>query len=583
MCAIAALTIAAVSANAQTAKVRIVHNAADPGARLVDVYAAGQKIADNFPFRHATRWLTVPANLTIPISINQPTSTDVSDKVIKTFSTPSLQNGKSYIVVANGVGIVADFDATVNTDIALDLFPIADVDSLSRTKGLHDIYAYHGITDAPAVNLYAEGVPQALIRGLKYGESKKISVPPGATYTLKLTAAADTVNAVRTYKLPVEADDTTSVFVFASGFLNPGKNKSGASGELFFTPLYDDKDNTATFVRAERLPSTMYNGKDGYVQIIHNCPEPAADKVDLYVNGTRIGQSFAYRKATGFLPLPAGVLYSVSVNLPGSANEFDKEVAKFELELEPEKSYYGIASGTLDKEGFTPVAGRNIDFTIIGAPAQKASTNADKIQAAVFHGSPDAPAVDVFVNGAKVDAISNLDYAGRTPYADLNPGTYVLGVAPKGGTPIANFGLTLPEGAKGAAGLVVASGFLAPTGAKANRTFGLLLVLPTGDVAELGAAPTSVEETIIEAGSNAIMPNPAADVAQLRYTLNAQSAVRISIVDALGNEVLQTNEGILNAGVHTTPLALGTLTTGTYTARILSNGAAVPVRFAVVR
>ena len=50
----------------------------------------------------------------------------------------------------------------------------------------------------------------------------------------------------------------------------------------------------------------------------------------------------------------------------------------------------------------------------------------------VVHASPDAPAVDVWVNGAV--AFSNAPFKGITAYADLAPGSYKVQVSPAGAT-----------------------------------------------------------------------------------------------------------------------------------------------------
>jgi LPXTG-motif cell wall-anchored protein len=50
----------------------------------------------------------------------------------------------------------------------------------------------------------------------------------------------------------------------------------------------------------------------------------------------------------------------------------------------------------------------------------------------VVHASPDAPAVDVWVNGAV--AFSNAPFMGITDYAKLEPGTYQVQVSPTGAT-----------------------------------------------------------------------------------------------------------------------------------------------------
>lgn len=46
----------------------------------------------------------------------------------------------------------------------------------------------------------------------------------------------------------------------------------------------------------------------------------------------------------------------------------------------------------------------------------------------VLHGSPDAPSVDVFANGAKVDALSGLEFGKITKYVAVPAGAYTIKV-----------------------------------------------------------------------------------------------------------------------------------------------------------
>lgn len=55
-----------------------------------------------------------------------------------------------------------------------------------------------------------------------------------------------------------------------------------------------------------------------------------------------------------------------------------------------------------------------------------------KAMVRVVHASPDAPAVDVWVNGAV--AFSNTPFKGITSYAALDPGSYQVQVSPAGAT-----------------------------------------------------------------------------------------------------------------------------------------------------
>ena len=60
----------------------------------------------------------------------------------------------------------------------------------------------------------------------------------------------------------------------------------------------------------------------------------------------------------------------------------------------------------------------------VAAPASAASNSMVR----VLHGSPDAPEVDVYVNGDKVDALSGLSFGDLSAYVAVPGGTYAIKV-----------------------------------------------------------------------------------------------------------------------------------------------------------
>ncbi|MCG6960674.1 DUF4397 domain-containing protein, partial [bacterium BMS3Abin03] len=86
---------------AQTARLQVIHNAADPAAVSVDIYLNGTLLLDNFGFREATPYIDAPAGTPINIGVAGPNSTSASD-TLKNF-TVTLTENETYVAVANGV------------------------------------------------------------------------------------------------------------------------------------------------------------------------------------------------------------------------------------------------------------------------------------------------------------------------------------------------------------------------------------------------------------------------------------------------------------------------------------------------
>ncbi len=78
--ALAAVFFLASTFMAQTARVQVIHNAADPAAASVDIYlmeGSNELLKlDDFAFRAATPFVDAPAGVDLSVIIAAPTSTD---------------------------------------------------------------------------------------------------------------------------------------------------------------------------------------------------------------------------------------------------------------------------------------------------------------------------------------------------------------------------------------------------------------------------------------------------------------------------------------------------------------------------
>jgi hypothetical protein len=76
---------------AQTARLQVIHNAADPGAVSVDIYLNGTLLLNNFGFREATPYIDAPAGTPINIGVAGPNSSSAAD-TIKNFTVTLTEN-----------------------------------------------------------------------------------------------------------------------------------------------------------------------------------------------------------------------------------------------------------------------------------------------------------------------------------------------------------------------------------------------------------------------------------------------------------------------------------------------------------
>ncbi len=222
------------------------------------------------------------------------------------------------------------------------------------------------------------------------------------------------------------------------------------------------------------------------VQVIHNSADALAAEVDVYINGALTLDDFAFRTATPFLPLPAGVDINVGI-APGNSAGPQDIIANFTYNLVDGATYILVANGIVSPTGYDPAPAFDIYVTEGRTSAQGPGTDV-----LVFHGSTDAPTVDVYeaavVNATLIDDLSYGEFAGylEVPTADFtlqvrtaDNSTIVAAYA----APLATLGL------QGAALTVLASGFLDPASNSDGEAFGLYVALPAGGpLVELPAA-----------------------------------------------------------------------------------------------
>jgi hypothetical protein len=211
------------------------------------------------------------------------------------------------------------------------------------------------------------------------------------------------------------------------------------------------------------------------LQAIHNSAF-ATVAVDIYINGELAVDDLGFREATEFVEVPALANLEFAVTLADAA---DASEAFYEVEgAAPLGDLILVASGDpfADDDSDTP------EFDLFGYEgAQMMAMDPAMVDLLVYHGSPDAPAVDVLVRDADLVLVDDLEYTDFTDdYASVDPALYVLQVTPgdDNDTVVAEFVADL-GGLGGGAAVVLASGFLAPEGDD-EPGFGLLVAFPDG-------------------------------------------------------------------------------------------------------
>lgn len=214
------------------------------------------------------------------------------------------------------------------------------------------------------------------------------------------------------------------------------------------------------------------------VQIIHNAPDPAIDTVDVWIGNTRLLDDFGFRTASPFVDAAAGTPLEIRVTSK-TATDTTGPLFFTRATFTANDTFIVIARGVTGS-GFNPVQPFGLD---VFTPALEASGSMMNTSVLVYHGSPDAPTVDVFENsvpaGTVVDDISYGNFAGYLNLATLD---YELQVRNENQSAIvAAYQAPLSTlSLGGEAVTVLASGFLDPSQNSNGPAFGLFATTAAG-------------------------------------------------------------------------------------------------------
>ncbi len=316
------------------------------------------------------------------------------------------------------------------------------------------------------------------------------------------------------------------------------------------------------------------------VQFIHNAK---SQTVDAYINGDLALDNFAYRTASPFVELPAGVDIEVALALPNSTSA-EEAVLSLTLQLEADRSYVVVAHGTFDENDEYPVEVALFDG---GKESASADTNVDLL---FFHGSPDAPEVDITSGGNVV--FDNTAYGGfSADYVSLPANTeYILDVTPSkdNNTVVASylgrFGFW-----KGKTAVVFASEFLG------DGTFQPWVALSNGGTYPL-FPPTDQRSNFFEFKVNEaqsivppvndilitnLYPSPTDGYNQLRFVTNRAGQTNIDVINMEGKVIRTVFNGYREAGAFRVEQDFTDLPKGTYIYRIILEGQMATRKFIV--
>jgi len=524
--------LGAYQVQAQTARVMAIHNSATPALDTVDVWLVNgttfEKIIDNFGFRQSSGFIDAPAGTNIRLAFAAKNSTSISDTLIG-FGY-NLTPNATYVLLAQGT-----FGGGFTPSQPFGIKVITPAERFVTSGDSTYLSIVHGSTDAPSVDLVIRKGNNELVEltDLTYGNDITGAKLPTDNYFIDVIVSSNST-LLQTLNVPLAALglSDSAVVVFASGFLNPAANNNGKAFGIFAALSNGD-------VIEIPLQTTFR------LQVFHNCADPAADTVDIWLinnttnTNTKLLSNFAFRTATPYINAPAAQDISVGVAPAGSTTVGDVIYTEELNEVPGGVTIFGIATGVLDTTKFeaNPDA-LDISFVLNGESSSEKSETAGKVALNVYHGSTDAPAVDVKVAGGPT-LFSDIAFGNSGgEYIEVNPASYTINITPAGSSNVVAAYTAPLTGFADSALVVVASGFLSPnvpTGRDAGAAFGLFAVTRSGNVIELPLA-TGLRKLNSNVSAS-LYPNPASN----QISISATESINSIVIRDLSGRMIYTN------------------------------------------
>lgn len=538
------------------AKVQIIHNSADAAAAIVDVYLNGAIAIDNFEFRNATPFIDFPVpafGSTNIIRVCPPNSTDDSNPVAE---FELLNTTDTYVVIVNGIASPSGY----NPSPALSLDAFRGARESSDEANNADVLVFHGSTDAGpvAVNEATAGV---VIPEFTYTDfAGYVPLNAEQNYVFQIRDVAQTTTII-SYTAPINSLNLggAAITVLASGFLNPANNSDGAGFGLWVA--------TANGGPLLALP-VFTEPEQVQVQIIHNSADAAAALVDIWVGNTKAFDNVAFRSATPFVELPANTDLEVRIS-PSTSMDTTGAIKKFDVNLEAGQNYIVVANGIASPSGYNPAPPLEL-HVLVGAKTEAASANETEI--VVYHGSTDAPTVDIYdATIFPANVFDDVSYSEFTDYVALPVLNYIIQVRDETGTAVvAAYQAPLETlGLGGEAITVLASGFLNPANNSNGASFGLWVALAAGGALVELPISTSIEKT--ETASFNVYPNPSNEISYVEFNNDKSADLTIRLTN-LDGKVIYTNYLGNRVGFNRVELNTANLSAGIYFIELINDG-----------
>ena len=290
------------------------------------------------------------------------------------------------------------------------------------------------------------------------------------------------------------------------------------------------------------------------IQLIHNAD---SETVEVLVNGEVLVPEFAYRTATPYVEVPAGVALEISLVPVNPFSSFPEPV-NTTLTLNRELSYVAVAYGTFDDFDDFPV-----EFALFEGAVEDVGDQEVALQ--FFHGSNDAGDVDIVLEDGAI-LFDDVSYgAFGNEYLVVPADRYNFSVTPANdnASPVANYSAGFSFWKRRSA-VIFATELLG------DGTFKPWVALSNGGTYPLNPVNGLLQPEIYTQGLEGlggdvrIAPNPVYDFTQVSFEIEDASDVNITLYSIQGKLLQNYSYTNLGKGEYNVAVDLSGLQPGTY-------------------
>jgi hypothetical protein len=514
-------------------RMQIVHAAIDTEFDSVDVWVNGTRSISSLRKLRSTPMLNLVSGNTTITMTKAGSSSDMTD-VLYTTGNISVPTGQSVLVMVSGVKDTTAFPTNPDgIDRTLAFNGFEDYSELPLTAGQLTLSYFNGVTNAGNIMINRGGATQIpMFDATAFNKiDGPISIPTSGNnaYVLRENINGELTRTYR-FRVPAAFANRKGV-LFSAGFKEDASLPAGVLSSSYYIAF-----TNGDVISLEEL--------NAFVQIVHASADPAAAVVDVYIDGVKALDDFAYTSATPFLPVTPYKNLSVSV-APANSTSVADAVYTTTLVADSSRFHYAVASGLLNPSGFAPNPD-NVDraFAILvnNQARLDATINPKNVDLMYFHSMTDAPRTESKgFNQQQFLSRNNPyksfhGYRAHSAFAEID---FDLLVADSGTLLFSGQVDLLSH--QGKTGLVVASGFRVPAANNNGREIKMYIVWPEGAVDSFNNT-TSLSKTISKLNGFNVYPNPAINHASILFDIDRNSNVDVVVTDINGREVYTTSQ-----------------------------------------